>query len=95
MKHTWICPICEEPFHRESLDEGILDVIIRSRQEAQIELQWDAVNHLATHIQAVDTSKGKGGDEARRPEAADAVLEGGASPDKDVHGSNTKANKDE
>ena len=93
MKHTWACPICKEPFLRESLDAGILDAIIMSRQDAMIELQWDAINHLATHIQTVNTSKGKGDDEARRLEVPDAVHKGDASPGSEVHSSNTKANK--
>ena len=94
MKHAWACPICKEPFLRESLDAGILDAIIMSRQDAMIELQWDAINHLATHIQTVNTSKGKGDDEARRLEVPDAVHKGDASPGSEVHSSNTKAKKD-
>lgn len=93
MNHTWVCPVCDETLFRESLDEGILEVIIMSRQEAMTKLQWDVINHLARHIVNVNLSKGKGGDESRRIEASDATHREDASPDRDIHVLSTTTNK--
>ncbi len=43
MGHNWGCPICMKVFRRES-------ETLAERDRARHELQWDAINHLATHI---------------------------------------------
>lgn len=50
MGHSWSCPICGELFRRESHVYDHMEKTIEARARARNSLQWDAINHLATHI---------------------------------------------
>ena len=43
--YSWVCPVCGQFFKREHnhVAETSLDM-------ARYMLQWDAINHIATHI---------------------------------------------
>jgi len=50
MNFSWDCPICKETFIRKGLNRGLFEHIKESEYTARLLLQWDAINHLATHI---------------------------------------------
>lgn len=50
MEYRWTCSICGAVLTRESKKHHLPRWTERSREKVEQDLQWDAISHLASHI---------------------------------------------